>query len=50
MEIGDSVAWAGQADEVWRDRCALEYRECVGEDRNVKTCARASSLSELEVN
>jgi uncharacterized protein YbaA (DUF1428 family) len=29
---------AGKAGKVWRDHGALEFRECVGDDLNVKMC------------
>lgn len=29
---------AKQASKVWRDHGALEFRECVGDDLNVKMC------------
>jgi uncharacterized protein YbaA (DUF1428 family) len=35
-KIGDYRRIARKAGEIWRDHGALEYRECVGEDLNVK--------------
>jgi uncharacterized protein YbaA (DUF1428 family) len=35
-KIDDYRSIAQKAGEVWRDHGALEYRECVGEDLDVK--------------
>jgi uncharacterized protein YbaA (DUF1428 family) len=36
-KIDDYRRIAQKASEVWRDHCALEYGECVGEDLDVKS-------------
>lgn len=34
---------AKRAGKIWREHGALEYRECVGDDLNVKEGSRSSS-------
>ena len=31
-----TAGWRQKAGKIWRDHGALEYRECVGDDLNVK--------------
>ena len=35
-KIDEYRSIAEKAGQVWPDHCALEYRECIGDDLNVK--------------